>query len=149
MSVTLETGGVPPAPALPLPDWQVRANVELLDSHYTDSWITRRMWLVGSTAVNGVGNDLDVVIEHGDLDDAVGCLCKAGWEVNSAEVYRGINSDGWFSARKGDVNLLVSDETAIDLWLTANRVCIEYASRLDRPTTRDERVAFHRAVFND
>ena len=129
--------------------WRVAANAALLQHVHTASLAERPMTLVGSTAINGFGNDLDVVLECVDLDDVAGRLSDAGWVLNTAEVYRGINSDGWFSARLGEINLLVSEPDVADTWLVATEVCKVFASIVNRPTTRDERVAFHRAVFQD
>ena len=105
--------------------------------------------MVGSTAVNGAGNDIDVVVEHGDLDDAARVLEECGWTLSAAEVYRGIASDGWFSARLGEINLLVCEPEIAPLWYCANEVCKTFVQLVGRPSTRDERVALHRAVFGD
>lgn len=107
------------------------------------------MHLAGSMAVNGFGNDIDVVLSVLDLDDVAFRLSEAGWEMTTAEVYRGIAYDGWFSARKADVNLLVSVYEAVDLWNASTRVCVAYRELVGRNTTREERVALHRAVWND
>lgn len=129
--------------------WRVAANAALLQHMYTASLAECPMTLVGSTAINGFGNDIDVVLECVDLDDVAGRLRDAGWVLNAAEVYRGIDSDGWFSARLGEINLLVSVPEVADTWKVATEVCKVFASIVNRPTTRDERVAFHRAVFQD
>lgn len=107
------------------------------------------MSLAGSTAVNGFGNDIDVVLRVGDLYDVACRLSNAGWETKTAEVYRGITCDGWFSARMADVNLLVSEEVIADLWDASTRVCVVFRELVGRCTTRDERVALHKAVWND
>jgi len=111
--------------------------------------VKRRAFLAGSTAINGFGNDIDVVLVYDDLSEAADCLEEAGWELKSAEVYRGITSDGWFSARLGEINLLVSDEDAAELWRIATDVCKQYVQLVGRPSTKEERVALHKAVFND
>lgn len=89
------------------------------------------------------------MVVHNNLDYAAMVLEDAGWVLNTAEVYRGIESDGWFSARKGELNLLVSEEYVRDQWLVADEVCRLFVAIVGRPSTRDERVAFHRAVFRD
>lgn len=108
---------------------------------------TNFMVLVGSRAVNGHGND--IVLETEDLNDTAEALRMAGWEVTDAEVYRGVDSDGWFSAKWGDWNLLVSDVDVAQLWHTSTLVCIEVRKMLGRDLTRDERVKLHRLVFCD
>lgn len=100
-------------------------------------------------AVNGFGNDIDVVLRVGDLDDTAQRLGEAGWEMVESEVYRGIANDGWFSARKADVNLLVSEDDVAEKWDASTRVCIVFRELVGRDTTRDERVALHKAVWND
>lgn len=132
-----------------IPDWQRKVQQELRSNPLTYDYADRSLSLVGSTAVNGSGNDIDIVLEHNDLDDAAVTLEAAGWAVIASEVYRGVQSDGWFSARKGELNLLVSITEVRELWLAANEVCKVFVAIVDRPSTRDERVAFHRAVFND
>lgn len=126
-----------------------KVEAEFRSNTGTASWTDREKHLVGSTSVNGVGNDIDIVVVHNDLDDAAMVLEDAGWVLNTAEVYRGIESDGWFSARKGELNLLVSISEVAELWTTADEVCRLFVSIVGRPSTRDERVAFHRAVFRD
>lgn len=109
-------------------------------------------FLAGSTAINGSGNDYDVVITvSGEDDEALDViasdLADDDWEVDSAEVYRGVDSDGWFSARKGDVNLLVCEPTQAELWRISTDVCIAYRILAGRDTTRDERVFLHKVVW--
>lgn len=132
-----------------IPEWVTKVEAEFLSNLGTARWVDREKHLVGSTSVNGVGNDIDIVVVHNDLDDAAMVLDEAGWVLNTAEVYRGIESDGWFSARKGELNLLVSTSEVAELWTTADEVCRLFVSIVGRPSTRDERVAFHRAVFRD
>ena len=146
MNVTPVIGLVQPSQ---LKNWLADTYAALQEHPSTAEWCTRQMYLVGSKAVNGFGNDTDVVLVHCDLDDAAHFLYNAGWETCQAEVYRGVESDGWFSARKGDINLLVSIPEVADLWLTATRVCRVFRDIVQRDTTRDERVLLHRAVFND
>ncbi len=110
---------------------------------------TNFMVLVGSRAVNGHGNDIDIVLETDCLVSTANELRRAGWEVTEAEVYRGVDSDGWFSAKYGDWNLLVSEAVVSQLWCTSTQVCIEVRKMLGRDLTRDERVRLHRVVFND
>lgn len=126
-----------------------KVEAEFRSNTGTASWTDREKHLVGSTSVNGVGNDIDIVVVHNDLDDAAMVLDEAGWVLNKAEVYRGVESDGWFSARKGELNLLVSISEVAELWTTADEVCRLFVSIVGRPSTRDERVSFHRAVFRD
>lgn len=130
-------------------EWREKAELALLGAACTAKYSTNDMYLAGSTAINGHGNDLDVVLRCDDLEEAANALDAAGWEVVAADVYRGVNSDGWFSARLGDVNLLVSEHHIVDLWLIATNVCRMYAAIVERETTREERVLFHKAVFND
>lgn len=146
MNVTPVIGLVQPSQ---LKNWLADTYAALQEHPSTAEWCTRQMYLVGSKAVNGFGNDTDVVLVHCDLDDAAQCLDEAGWVLNTAEVYRGINSDGWFSARLGEVNLLVSEPDVAVTWKVATEVCKVFAGIVNRHTTRDERVAFHRAVFQD
>ena len=110
---------------------------------------TNALKLVGSRAVNGHGNDIDIVLESGDLVNTADMLFDAGWEVTGAEVYRGVDSDGWFSAKYGYWNLLVSEPETAQLWYTSTQVCIEVREMLGRDLTRDERVKLHRVVFGD
>lgn len=133
----------------PVPEWVTKVEQEFIQHESTASWTDREKYLVGSTSVNGVGNDIDIVVVHNNLDYAAMVLEDAGWVLNTAEVYRGIESDGWFSARKGELNLLVSEEDVRDQWLVADEVCRLFVTIVGRPSTRDERVAFHRAVFRD
>lgn len=131
------------------PEWRVKAELALLGAACTARYSKDDMYLAGSTAINGHGNDLDVVLSCDDLLEAAYALNAAGWEVVAAEVYRGVDSDGWFSARLGDVNLLVSEPHIVDLWRIATEVCKAYVALVCRETTRDERVLFHKAVFFD
>lgn len=105
--------------------------------------------LVGSTSINGYGNDIDVALCTEDLVDAGDVLRGAGWEVTEAEIYRGVDSDGWFSAKFREWNLLVSEPEVYELWKTADRACRVLRLIVDRDLTRDERVLMHKAVFND
>lgn len=105
--------------------------------------------LVGSTSINGYGNDIDVAMCCDDLCDAADTLRAAGWEVTDAEVYRGISDDGWFSAKFREWNLLVAEPEIYELWKTADRACRVLRLIVDRDLTRDERVLMHKAVFND
>lgn len=107
------------------------------------------MCLVGSTSINGYGNDIDVALCTDDLCGAANSLRDAGWEVTDAEVYRGVDSDGWFSAKFREWNLLVSEPEIYELWKTADRACRALRLIVDRDLTRDERVLMHKAVFND
>ena len=137
--------------------WQTALNAVL-----PQKLTSNRVFLVGSTAVNGYGNDYDVVlvISGDDESDIPGgsdetityiasMLNADGWETIEAEVYRGVESDGWFSARKGDVNLLVSEPHIARLWRTSHNVCFLYRALVGRDTTREERVAFHQAVWGE
>lgn len=105
--------------------------------------------LVGSTSINGHGNDIDVALCTSDLCGAAESLRAAGWEVTDAEVYRGVSDDGWFSAKFREWNLLVSEPEIYELWKTADRACHALRQIVDRDLTRDERVLMHKAVFND
>lgn len=147
MSVNNDSGLEFPKPVVP--EWVTKVEQEFIQHESTASWTDREKYLVGSTSVNGVGNDIDIVVVHNNLDYAAMVLEDAGWVLNTAEVYRGIESDGWFSARKGELNLLVSEEDVRDQWLVADEVCRLFVTFVGRPSTRDERVAFHRAVFRD
>lgn len=147
MSVTLDLGSLFPKPVKP--EWQLLLEDSLAAHEATRDWVERTYWLAGSTAINGEGADIDVVVEHNYLDDAARVLDEAGWETVQAEVYRGIASDGWFSARKGDFNLLVAISEVAELWNLSTEVCKLFVSIVGRPSTRDERVAFHKVIFND
>lgn len=151
MSAIIETGTLHDLLSFPKnkPEWREKAELALLGATCTAKYSKNDMYLAGSTAINGHGNDLDVVLRCDDLEEAANALSAAGWEVVAAEVYRGVNSDGWFSARLGDVNLLVSEWHIVDLWRIATDVCKAYAVLMQRETTRAERVHFHKAVFND
>lgn len=105
--------------------------------------------LVGSTSVNGYGNDIDVALCTTDLCSAAESLRAAGWEVTDSEVYRGVSDDGWFSAKFREWNLLVSEPEIYELWKAADRACRVLRLIVDRDLTRDERVLMHKAVFND
>lgn len=140
--------GLAPQPQ-PEPSWRIATRDALLRSTCTARLDTHAMLLVGSTAINGFGNDIDVVIVCTSLEDTAAVLSAAGWIVNTAEVYRGITSDGWFSARLGEINLLVSAPDVAVTWSVATEVCKVFASIVNRPTSKEERVAFHRAVFKD
>lgn len=105
--------------------------------------------LVGSTSINGHGNDIDVAMCCGDLYKAADTLRAAGWAVTDAEVYRGITDDRWFSAKFREWNLLVAAPEIYELWKTADRACRVLRLIVDRDLTRDERVLMHKAVFND
>lgn len=123
---------------------------ELLGSNeHTRGMLDAIGFVAGSVAINGVGNDFDYVIPWVDLADAAYCLQEAGWAVDSAEAYRGCADDTWFSAKAGELNLLVCTQDTADLWLAGTKVCQIVRHYLGRDLTRDERVELHRAVFND
>lgn len=110
------------------------------------------MSLAGSVAVNGHGNDVDVVLEADSdftLEGIAYLLREAGWEVTDAELYRGVGSDGWFSAKKGKWNLLVSEDYVARLWEQSTNVCCAVRDMLGRDLNRDERVHLHRAVWGE
>lgn len=132
MSVTLETGGV---------EW---ANEE--------GWLSSVLGPLqyhfgGSTAINGVGNDLDVIIYQGaDLGTVVDLLEGSTWELLGEESY---NSEGDFVAfRKGNLNIIVCNNTAYYRdWLVAMDVCC-YLAVHHGLTTRDVRVAIHKMIVD-
>ena len=126
-----------------------QARNALREHEYTYTLADAKLYLAGSVAVNGAGNDVDVVLASDDLSDIATRLEEAEWEMVTSEVYRGISCDGWFSARKGDINLLVSESDQVELWNASTRVCQVFRELVGRDTTRDERVALHRAVWND
>ena len=130
------------------PEWKVQAELELSKHPLTERLVHNRMLLVGSTAINGHGNDLDVVLVTSDLEEVAHYLDEAGWEMCSAAVYRGTAGEGWFSARLGDVNLIVSESSIADRWYIATEVCKAYVALVCRETTKAERVALHSVVFN-
>lgn len=107
------------------------------------------LYLVGSTSINGYGNDIDVALCTVDLCDAADTLRAAGWGVADAGVYRGVSDGGWFSAKFREWNLLVSEPEFYELWKTADRACRVLRLIVDRDLTSDERVLMHKAVFND
>jgi hypothetical protein len=126
--------------------------LQVLQNNSNTAYLAKcNLYLAGSTAINGHGNDLDVVLDcgYGDIHEAAYALKAAGWEVSDEEAYRGISSDGWFSARRLDVNLLVSLPEVTQLWNTATEVCKTYVQLVGRESTREERVALHKAVFGD
>lgn len=110
------------------------------------------MSLAGSVAVNGHGNDIDVVLEANSdftLEGIADLLRAAGWEVTDAELYRGVDSDGWFSAKKGKWNLLVSEDYVARLWEQSTLVCSAVRIMAGRDLNKDERVFLHRAVWGE
>lgn len=112
------------------------------------------VFLAGSVAVNGYGNDIDLVVPTEELQTLAEYLIDGGFEISSAELYRGIDSDGWCSAKlqcdSGVVlNLLLSELHIVDLWEASTLACIATRTILGRDLTRDERVMIHRHVWGE
>lgn len=65
--------------------------------------------LIGSCFIYGEGKDVDILIlVGGDFAEKHDALEIAGWVIPECESYR-MDEDNWFSARKGLVNLLVTN----------------------------------------
>jgi hypothetical protein len=108
---------------------------------------------IGSAFINGEGKDVDILIqigEHADLDDRAYDLKYRGWTINAA------NDDypsaaGWFAARKGLVNLLVTTDPEF-YWAMgkAADVCknLVAVGRL-QPDDKSARVIIHRTLTGE
>lgn len=115
----------------------------------TRSMKTDDMLMAGSVYANGCGNDIDVVLVTTHLAEYATRLDEAGWSMCSAEVYRGVTSDGWFSAKLGEYNLLVSEPDVAERWIQSSEACRMLREVMERPTTRDERVQMHQIIWGE
>lgn len=100
-----------------------------------------RVNIVGSTYILGAGKDIDVLVlcenKHDTLN--VSGVVNSGWALETDEKYEGSE---FFSIRKGDVNLLLTDdEEFFDGFAMAAEVC-KYLKLADRA----QRVAVHRII---
>lgn len=123
---------------------EIASAISLLTTH---SATPVRAWHIGgSTAINGSGNDVDVItLQDNPLVWNDFFYMKVnGWELCGGESY---NSCGMFMAlRKGNVNLIIVENAEYyRCWEKARDVCIWLRMALGI-TDRDARVAIHRIV---
>lgn len=65
---------------------------------------------IGSAFINGEGQDVDILIETGaGLDDVSYDLKQDGWDVSN-DTGQYPSEAGWFAARRGAVNLLITTD---------------------------------------
>ena len=110
-------------------------------------WLDITDWHTGgSTTINGEGNDLDIIILVGRDIEAIEDieLHAEGWALLGEESYQ---SCGMFkSYRKGDLNLIVTDdELYYENWKIARNVCI-WLARRHGLRDRSTRVMVHHIV---
>lgn len=107
----------------------------------------KRHQIIGSCYIFGEGKDVDILVEVSDIEEWHHVLSDEGWDM--ADGYE--NIDGWFAARKGDLNLLVcEDEEHYCNMLGAAWVCRAlYLNGQLTPQDKDTRVLIHRALTGE
>lgn len=132
MSVTQETGSA-----------HRSAISSILQSNEIDSAI------VGSTYINGFGNDVDVLVRVCGREKAVLDLIHAGFAVegNPGSYEPG---DGEFeSLRRGDTNALITEDAEFyEKWVRAAEVCKYVHGLLPQGINRDGRVHIHQLIMD-
>lgn len=109
-----------------------------------------RHQLTGSAWFFGEGNDVDILIEVADINDAAFELDDRGWSV--ADGYESLKVNGWFAARRGDINLLVcSDDGEHYVNMVGGAwVCKALAlAGILRADDKDTRITIHRALTGE
>ena len=109
-----------------------------------------RHQLTGSAWFFGEGKDVDILVETADINDALVELDYTGWAI--ADGYETLNANGWFAARKGDINLLVCSNDGEHFVNMAGGawVCKALAlSGLLRADDKDTRILIHRALTGE
>lgn len=108
---------------------------------------------VGSAFINGEGKDVDILIlraEHVDLDECCWELKRHDWDCSAAsDDYP--SAAGWFSARKGLVNLLITTDPEF-YWAMGKGadVCKNLVTRGKiAADDKDARVLIHRTLTGE
>ena len=101
--------------------------------------------VVGSAAIVGGGNDVDVLVLVQEVGPFCGLIKDLGAEFCSVHQYP---SDTFSAMRRENINFLVVDTIAeYDKWVLATDVCkwlsVKYTS-----CDRDTRVCIHRAIVD-
>lgn len=106
---------------------------------------------IGSALIFGEGNDVDILLlVNRDLLECHDDLKERGWATPGSEFYS-MDEDNWFSARKGVVNLLVTDsQEHYDHMAMGALICynLNKAGRLPRDD-KDMRVIIHRTLTGE
>ena len=109
-----------------------------------------RHQLTGSAWFFGEGKDVDILIEVADISDAAAELDDSGWSI--ADGYESLKVNGWFAARKGDINLLVcgaEGEHFVNM-VGGAWVCKALAlAGILRADDKDTRITIHRALTGE
>lgn len=109
-----------------------------------------RHQLTGSAWFFGEGKDVDILVEVTDIEDAHLELEDSGWDVSDG--YESLKANGWFAARKGDINLLVCDsdgEHYVNM-VGGAWVCKALAlAGILRSDDKETRITIHRALTGE
>ena len=99
----------------------------------------------GSVAINGEGNDIDIIVLTAQPISEITDMCKPVFELCGEESYE---SQGQFVAfRYGDVNIFVPASAELyNLWRIALEMCQWLTTKGFRD--RDTRVAVHQIVVD-
>lgn len=97
--------------------------------------------LVGSTYIQGTGQDFDVLHLVDSIDDAKAALLDDGFVLEGEESY---DTSTFYSLRKGEVNALITaDHDFYGGFIRAANVC-----RYLAVTDKAQRVAVHRIIMD-
>lgn len=111
---------------------------------------------VGSTVINQVGEDIDIVIgmREGTNDEFISAVYKTLLEAEDGKLTKccdyGLNkgapSFAAFRTLDGKYNFIV-DARPTKLWELATKISLEIVSNIKRPLTKNERVFIHELIL--
>lgn len=121
---------------------QVRDTLAISHVHVVDAA------LIGSQYIQGVGNDVDVLVLVYARNQAVTVLEHAGYAIEG-EPSSGGPGDEFESLRRGEVNVLVTEDRAFyEKWIRAAEVC-KYVHGRYGHCHKDDRVKIHQLIMDN